>query len=145
MSVSRLPDRSHAQNYIIITTRHGPAAANRGWLTRPDGHGECWSPAERFPSLAFRHPVPTTEGNKCNKEAVLGEIRTEHDGKSVTPPAMADEPSIEWWRQSNTGQRIGRDVGDKLVDLIKASSGSVEVPTGDLDDVINQRGEVLVN
>ena len=58
---------------------------------------------------------------------------------------MADEPSIEWWRQSNTGQRIGRDVGDKLVDLIKASSGSVEVPTGDLDDVINQRGEVLVN
>ena len=103
------------------------------------------STAEGFPSLAFRHPVLTTEGNKCDKEAVLGEIRAEHDGKAMAASAMADQPSVERWRQSNSGQRVGGDVGDKLIDLIKVPSGSVEAPTGDFDNVINQRSEVLVD
>ena len=75
----------------------------------------------------------------------MGEIRAEHDGKAMAASAMADQPSVERWRQSNTGQRVGRDVGDKRVDLVKASPGSVEAPTGDFDNVINQRGEVLVD
>ena len=58
---------------------------------------------------------------------------------------MADQPSAEGLRQANAGHGVGRDVGDQVVNLIKAFGGGIEVPAGDFDDVINQCSKVLVD
>ncbi len=108
-------------------------------------HGEGGSFAEGLPRLPFYHPVLPAEGNKCNKYAVLGEICAEHHGKAMATSTMADQPSVERWCQSNAGQRVGKDVGDKIVDFLKPSFGGLEVSSGDFNDVINHFGEVLVN
>ena len=69
----------------------------------------------------------------------------EHDGQTMAASTMADQPSVQRWRQANAGHRVGGDVGDQVVDLIKAPAGGVEVPAGDVDDVIDQRSKVLVD
>lgn len=123
--------------YYIIFIMRLSSVGKVELRTRPSGHGELRSSAEGFSCLTFSYPVLPAEGNKHDKDAVLSEISSKYDGNAMAASAMADQPSIERWRQSNAGQRVARDVGDKAVHLIKSSSGCVEIPTGDFDDVIN--------
>ena len=59
--------------------------------------------------------------------------------------AMPDHPSIERRSQSNARERVCRDSGEQFFNFIEAPASRDVGTVCHINDVINQRDEVLIN
>ena len=95
-----------------------------------------------FPRISLRKPVLASEGNQRDVKRVSLRINSEHDRKAVPTTAMSDKPAFKWWCKPHTGMRLGRDLGQKVVDLIQSSPSCGEVPLRRLYYMVDQCREI---
>ncbi|XZQ31263.1 hypothetical protein ACTTAL_18925 (plasmid) [Rhodobacter capsulatus] len=98
-----------------------------------------------FESLAVQtlgYPILTAKRDQRDVEAVRLEIGFENDRDPVAAASVSNQPAIKRPIEAHSGPRIGYDVGNERIDLIKPTHGRAQIALRDCVDVLGQSAQI---